>query len=328
MTTLVLGAGGFLGLNVVDALLARGEVPLCGRRRRSNVLALRARKAPLVMADLDQPAELEAAMSGCETVIHAAGHYPRLSVDREGTLATGLRQMRSVLDAAARMRVRRLVYLSSAATAAPAPSGASDERSVYRERPGFGAYHDLKWEMERLALAEDRFETIVACPGACLGPWDWRVGTSALLVALASGLNPPHPDGVINPVDARDVAEAAVLLTALRSPPRRILLAAADLRLHALLVSLARRYRVAPPAAPLADAEAVRLADVEEARVARQGGRPALSREIADLVIHGVPLDTGLARSFGIRFRPLEETLAAADEFARRMRFIPAEVAR
>jgi nucleoside-diphosphate-sugar epimerase len=181
--------------------------------------------------------------------------------------------------------------------------------------------------MERLALAEERFETVVVCPGACLGPWDWRVGTSALLVALARGIDPPHPDGVINPVDARDVAEAVVLLSALRSPPRRTLLAAANLRLHELLRSLARRYRVAPPAAPLPDAEAVRFADAEEERAARKGGRPALSREIADLVIHGVPLDASLALSLGLRFRPLDETLAAADEFARRMRFIPAEAA-
>ena len=321
MTALVLGANGFLGLNLVDALLASGESPRCGRRKRSNVLALRERRVTMVPADLDSAAELRAAMNGCSTVFHVAGHYPRLSIDREGALATGLRQLRAVLDAAASGNVRRVIYVSSAATAAPAPEGGpSSERHVHPAMPGYGTYHDLKWAMEAMALAEDRLEVVVACPGACLGPWDWRVGTSALVVALARGLDPPHPDGAINLVDARDVALALVALAAHRSPPRRILLSGANHRLHALLSGLARRYRERPPSPPLSAAAAIAFADAEERRAA---GRPALSREIVDLGVHGVPLDTSLAASLGLRFRPLEETLSAADGWFRRMRIIP-----
>jgi len=324
VSALVLGAGGFLGLNLVDALIAAGEAPRCGRRRRSNVLALRQRRAALVPADLDIPEELAAAMTGCATVFHAAGHYPRLSRDRQRTMQTGLAQLGNVLDAAAGAGVRRLIYVSSTATVAPAPGRPSDERDVFAAAPGLGVYHDLKWAMESLALAEDRIEVIVACPGACLGPHDLRLGTSAVLVALARGLDPPHPDGVINPVDVRDVATALLRLAEHASPPRRVLLAAGNLRLHELLVALARRYGVAPPSRPLEDAEAVSLADAEEARAEAGGRRPSLSREIVDLVIHGVPLDAGLAaRALGMRWRPLTETLDAADGWARRMRLIP-----
>src|SRR5512140_575013 len=97
MNALVLGAGGFIGLNLVDALLASGEKPSCGRRRRSNVLALRERRVPLVQADLDTPAELFAAMQGKDVVFHAGAHYPRLSLDRERALDTGLRQLRNAV---------------------------------------------------------------------------------------------------------------------------------------------------------------------------------------------------------------------------------------
>ena len=38
---LVLGAGGFLGLNTVRACLDAGITPRCGRRPRGNVLGLR-----------------------------------------------------------------------------------------------------------------------------------------------------------------------------------------------------------------------------------------------------------------------------------------------
>lgn len=324
MTVLVLGAGGFLGLNLVEALIDSGEIPRCSRRSRGNVLVLRKLHVPLVTAELDAPLELQRAMAGCATVFHLAGHYPRLSLDPEDALATGLRQMRNVLEAAARAGVKRLVYVSSAATAAASPLGPSDERHVYGTRPGHGAYHDLKWEMERMVLAEDRFEVVVACPGACLGPWDLRVGTSALLVATARGLAPPHPDGWINLIDARDVAIALIRLSTLPAPPRRVLLSGGNHRLHPLLCELALHYGVAPPSPPLAADRAIALADAEEARAAREGGRPAVAREIVDLIVRGVPLDTRLAEeALDLRCRPLAQTLSATDVWARRMRIIP-----
>ena len=324
MTVLVLGAGGFLGINLVEALLASGEIPRCGRRHRGNVLALRNLRASLVPAELDEPLELERAMEGCTTVFHLAGHYPRLSLEPARALATGLGQLRNVLGAAARAGVKRLVYVSSAATAAPAPEGPSDERHVYATAPGHGAYHDLKWAMERLALAEDRFEMVVACPGACLGPWDLRVGTSALLVATARGLDPPHPDGWINLIDARDVATALLRLSTLPAPPRRVLLSGGNHKLHLLLCELALRYGVTPPSPPLAAEKAIALADAEEARAARAGGRPAIAREIVDLIVQGVELDTSLAaQAIGLQCRPLAQTLSATDAWARRMRIIP-----
>ena len=325
MTALVLGAGGFLGLNLVDALLAAGSLPRCGRRKRSNVLALRERKVPLVPADLASSAELHAAMAGCDVVYHLAGHYPRLSLDHDGAIATGLAELERVLDAAAAAGVRRLVYVSSTATVAPDPSGApSDERWTYSSAPGFGTYHDLKWAMEQRALAENRFDVVVACPGACLGPWDLRVGTSALLVSLARGLDPPHPDGIINPVDVRDVALALVRLALHPVPLRRVILAARSLRLHALLEQLAARYGVPRPSPAISAEAALRLADAEEARALARGGRAALSREIADLIVHGVAVDAVLARTaLGLGFRPLEQTLDAADAWNRRMRVLP-----
>lgn len=324
MSVLILGAAGFLGVNLVDAALAAGVTPRCARRRRTNVMALRRRGVPMVELDLDEPASLREALAGAEVVYHLAGHYPRLSLDRAATLTTGMRQMAAVLDAAARARVRRLVYVSSTATVAPDPEGVSSERATFSGPPGFGVYHDLKWSMEAMALAEDRLEVLIACPGACIGPWDLRVGTSALLVGLARGLDPPHPEGVVNLVDARDVAAALLALGAHRSPPRRVILAAGNHHLHALLVALARRYGVPPPAPPLSELEAIRRAD--EAEAAAKSGRPSLSREIVDLVIHGVPVDAFLSRdALAATYRPLSETLDAFDAWARRMKLIPTE---
>jgi dihydroflavonol-4-reductase len=319
---LILGAAGFLGLHVLDALRAAGVEPLCGRRRRTNILPLKSRRAVMVQADLDDEAGLLDVMQGCDVVVHAAGHYPKHSLHRDEALQTGLTQLHNVLRASRAAGVPRVVYVSSTATVAPAVGRPSDETDVWPVAPGFGVYHDLKWAMEQEALADPR--VLVACPGACIGPWDLRIGTSALLVGLARGMNPPHPDGNVAIVDAADVGAAVARMALGAEVPRRVLLAGSNHRLHALLTALAARYGAPVPSPPLSADAACALADAEEARALEQGGRALLAREIVDLVVHGAPISSRLAEeALGVRFSPLADTLDRFDAWARRMRFIP-----
>jgi nucleoside-diphosphate-sugar epimerase len=127
-------------------------------------------------------------------------------------------------------------------------------------------------------------------------------------------------------VDARDVAQALVRLAGHPGPPRRVILSAGSTRLQELLTGLARRYGVLPPSEPLAAYDAIALADREEARAAQHGGRAGLAREIVDLIVHGVELDTTLARStLCTPFRPLDDTLDAFDGWARRVGILPSQ---
>ena len=324
MRIVVLGASGFIGLNVADALVARGHTPLCAHRLRTNVIPLRRRGLPMVVADIARGSSFLAALAGADVVVHAAGHYPRDSLNRIETLTRAHREMRHVLDTCALAHVRRLVYVSSTATIAPRPGGdRSDERDVYPCAPGLGTYHDAKWIMESMALDERRFEVTVVCPGACLGPWDLRVGTSSLLVAAAHGRIPPHPDGPISLVDVRDVGRAVAVLVEGATPPARVILAAHDARLHPFLETLALRYGTPPPPPPIDDAVAVAFADSEERRVAGTTERPQLHREIVDLVVNGVRLDARLGEGLAGGWTPLADTLDAYDAWARRLGIIP-----
>jgi dihydroflavonol-4-reductase len=321
MKHLVLGSSGFLGVHVVNQLVQRGHSPLCGRRSRSNTLALRrlCKGQTMVLADLDDPDTLAEAMAGVDVVIHAAGYYPTRSNRPDESLATAERQIDNVCNAAATANVRRLVYLSSTGSVAPG-TGLSDESDVFPARPRFSLYHALKWLMEERVLSEQRFETSIACPGACLGPWDLRMGTSALLVALANRMDLPHPDGWVGPVDVRDAAWGTVELALRKEPLRRVLMVGENLRLQDMLEKLAPRYDAPPPSRPLSPEAAVALADAAEARPER----PPISRNIVDLVVHGVPVDSRLSReALGLEYRPLSSTLDDWEAWARPLRIIP-----
>ena len=294
------------------------------------MLGLRQLKVPLVLADLDAPETIREAVRGADAVVHLAGHYPKLSLDAQSTLATATTQMRTLLDACADGGVKRLVYISSTATVAPRSDGPlrahapSTEGDRFARAPGFGTYHDVKWHLEALVDAESRFETVTVCPGACIGPHDYRLGTAAFLAATARQMQPPHPEGWVNVVDVRDVGVAIAKLVQHASPPRRVILSGEPWKLHSLLELLAPRYGAPPPVPPLSATDAVALADSEEHRAARDGGRPSISRELVDLVVHGVPVSAHLSRStISLRYRPLSETLDAFDAWARRIGLLP-----
>ncbi len=320
---LILGAGGFLGLNTVRAFLDAGHVPRCGRRPRGNVLGLRGLGAPLVTTDFTQPATLHEAMNGVRVVVHLAAHYPKFSHDTEATVARGLAELEIVLDAAAHAGVKRLVYVSSTATVAPRADGPSTETDVYPQRPEHGTYHALKWTLEQRALAETRLEVIVACPAACIGPFDWKVGTSALLLSTARGVPPQHPVGLISTVDARDVGAALVRLATDAAPPKRVILSGDTFDAHALLSRLSTRYGTPQPPPPLSADEARTLADAQELAAAANKGRASLPRELVDLIVHAPQLDVACSRAHGITYRPLSETLDAWDAWAHRMGMLP-----
>jgi nucleoside-diphosphate-sugar epimerase len=169
---------------------------------------------------------------------------------------------------------------------------------------------------------------ITLCPGACIGPHDYRLGTAAFLAATARGMQPAHPAGLVNVVDVRDVGVAVARAVTAAAPPRRVLLSGSTWDLHQLLVELAPRYGAPPPVPALQAAEAIALADAEEHRALETKTRAALSRELVDLVVHAVPVDTSRSQTaLGLTYRPLSATLEGFDEWARKIGLLTAPTA-
>ena len=144
MRALVVGGSGFIGLHVVDALLASGAEVRVTRRGPTPTMALRKRPVELVPANMDDRASLTAAMRGCDVAFVVAGYYPRYSTDLAASLRTGAVGIRNACDAAIATGVR-LVYTSSVAALGPARDGAvADELDVAPADPAEGVYPTVK----------------------------------------------------------------------------------------------------------------------------------------------------------------------------------------
>jgi len=313
MRALVIGASGFLGLRVVDALLAC-QVHVRATRRKSTPTVLFGRRPiDVVWASLEDRASLAAAMRDCDVAVMAAGYYPRYSTDLASALATATQGLRNVCDAAIETKTR-LVYTSSvAALGAPRAEPFADEDDCAPPDPAEGVYPTVKKAMEvELDRARERgLDAVSLLLGGCIGPRDYRLGTNGLLAALLCEMLPFRIDGWINVLSVEDAALAHVAAITGKSP--RYCVAGHNVRIEALLDNVAKRYGVRFDAPRVSLDEARELANAAERKAEPLRGRVPFPRELVDLVAMGKPISSALAeQELALRWTDLDEAIDAA----------------
>jgi dihydroflavonol-4-reductase len=320
MRALVLGASGFIGLRVVDELLAC-QVHVRVTRRKSTPTVLFGRRAlDVVWASLEDQSSLEAAMKGCDVAIVAAGYYPRYSTDLDASLQIATQGIRNVCDAAIQTRTRMVYTSSVAALGAKHADSFADEDDVAPPDPAEGVYPTVKKAMElEVDRARDRgLDAVSLLLGGCIGPKDYRLGTNGLLAALMRGLLPFRVDGWINVLSVDDAAAAHVAAIASTSP--RYCIAGHNVRIDALLEQVAARYDVPfdVPKVSIEEARAHATAAEKEAEGRRE--RVPFPRELVDLVAMGKPVSSALAeRELALRWTDLDEAIDAARRWMTRL---------
>ena len=171
---LVTGGSGFVGGHLIAQLIKAGwQVRGIGRSAQSRA-AVAALGAQPHEADLSDPAALERAMVGVDTVFHAAAHFKLWGQHR--TFHTmNVDGTRNIVTAAKRAGVRRIVYVSAAAVVMGKPlpqRGVTEDLPLHRMR--FAPYSASKAEAEEiLRAANDRrkqFSTIAIRPPFIWGP--------------------------------------------------------------------------------------------------------------------------------------------------------------
>lgn len=245
MKTLVTGANGHVGANVVRALLAENRTVRAMVRETADRRALDGLDVEIVKGDLFDRGSLDAALDGCEVVYHVAALYQMAMADPGLVTRTAVEGTRNVLEAAAAAgSIRRIVYTSSvAAVGASRTSTAFRTEEDWNDDAGSGVYALAKTEAERLAwkVAEERGLAMTAvCPSMVLGPHDWKGTPSTETIAnfLRRGM-PFYWDGGLNVVDAEDVGRGHVLAETRGKPGERYLLTGHNLNMSSLCQTIA-----------------------------------------------------------------------------------------
>ncbi|MFD2264714.1 NAD-dependent epimerase/dehydratase family protein [Lacibacterium aquatile] len=115
---LVTGGAGFIGRNVVQTLLERGEtVTIIDNGSAGLPLPAASGRLTVIHGDIRDPATVEQAMPQQADIVHLAAlhHIPTCTADPSRTLAINVLGTQILLDAATKADARRLVLASSGA---------------------------------------------------------------------------------------------------------------------------------------------------------------------------------------------------------------------
>ena len=274
--TLVTGASGFLGWHVARLLGERGQKVRALVRPSSK---LRELEVEAVRGDLCDASSLDRAVEGCGLVFHVAADYRLWARDPEELYRANVEGTRSLLEAARRAGVERVVYTSTVGCIGIPKDGLGDETVPVTIQEMAGAYKRSKFLAERVVFefAASGFPVVVVNPTAPIGDHDVKpTPTGKIVLDFMKGAMPAYIDTGLNLVDARDTAVAHLLAAERGRPGERYIVGAENLTLAQILEKLARLTGIAAPRVKLPYAVAY-AAGVVTTGWARVTGKPPLA---------------------------------------------------
>lgn len=317
MRALVTGATGFIGGNVVRALLRHGYRVRALVRDGRGSEALAALGVELAVGDLCDEMSLTAAVTGCEAVLHVGALYTLWAPRPELVYRINVRGTRSLLEAAGRAGVERVVFTSSESTLEVPDGGLGSEAAAADFNAVPGAYKRSKFLSEQVALdmARGGLPVVVVNPTTPVGVGDVKpTPTGHIVLDFLNGRMPAYVDTGLNVVDVEDVAEGHVLALERGGVGERYVLGNENMTLRALLERLAALTGLRPPRVRLPHWLALALAHVSEATARGLGtGPPRVPLDGVRASGHYRYFDCSKAvRELGMPQTPLDEALLKA----------------
>ncbi|GAB4311932.1 MAG: NAD-dependent epimerase/dehydratase family protein [Candidatus Bipolaricaulota bacterium] len=322
MRALVTGATGFIGANVVRALLERGYDVRAFVRPGADRANLDGLAVEWAEGDVRDARSVRAATAGCSLVFHIAALYafwarPRRLIYEVNVDGTG-----NVLRAAEEERVERVVVTSSVAALGLRGDGRpADEAVPATSATLIGDYKRSKFLAQELALAfaHRGLPVVIVNPSFPVGPYDRKpTPTGQVIVDFLNGRMPAYVDGGVNVVAVEDVALGHVLAAERGQLGERYILGGENLTMREFFRLLSVVSGRPAPRLRLPAALLTPLAYLNAAWSAATGTVPRLTPDTARMARHRMFYDPGKAvRELGLPQTPAREALRRAVEWFR-----------
>jgi dihydroflavonol-4-reductase len=242
MQVFLTGATGFLGSHVARILSEQGASLRLLVRPTSNLKNLEGLKAETAQGDLRDPASLEKAMSGCDTVFHVAADYRLWLRDPNEMYRSNVEGTRAILEAARKNGIKNVVYTSSVATIGFTGNGRpADEDSPVSLADMIGHYKRSKFMAEQVATEAGRsgLRVITVNPTTPIGEQDVKpTPTGRIVVDFLKGKFPAYVETGLNLVDVRECARGHVAALEKGKTGERYILGGENLTLKQILDKL------------------------------------------------------------------------------------------
>ena len=315
---LVTGASGFVGSAVVRALINAGYPVRALVRTGSPRTNLDSLDLEIVEGDMRDADSVARATANVRHVMHVAADYRLWSRDRDEIRRNNVVGTRTVMEAALRAGVERIVYTSSVAALALRSDGqAADETAVLAENAAVGAYKRSKvaaQDLVEVMIAHNALPAVIVNPSTPIGPRDIRpTPTGRIIVEAASGRMPGYVDTGLNLVHVDDVAAGQLAALHHGKIGERYILGAENVPFAQMLEDISRLVGRRAPRLRIPHPVALTIAYAAEGLALLTGKEPFASIDAVRMARHCMYFTSRKAeRELGFKARPYIEGLADA----------------
>jgi dihydroflavonol-4-reductase len=208
-TALVTGATGFVGINLVHALLKKGYAVACLVRSTSNTRALQNLPVQLLQGDLQDLSALRTLRAPLHSVYHVAGAIK--APDRNRFFQINQVGTRNLLETLKETNpgLRRFIYISSLAAAGP--SVANRPRTENETPAPISWYGESKLAAENEVLCfKNTFPATILRPSAVYGPWDTEIFLIFRMIKFGVLVTPGRHIRQFSLIHVTDLVEAII----------------------------------------------------------------------------------------------------------------------
>jgi dihydroflavonol-4-reductase len=260
MLAFVTGATGFLGSHVARVLADQGADLRLLVRSTSDVRNIAGLGGDRVYGDLRDSDSIEKALSGCEVVFHVAADYRLWVRDPDEMYRSNVEGTRSLLEAARKQKIRRVVYTSSVATMgfgagnSSSNGHAADETSPVALADMIGHYKRSKFMAEQVAIdaAKSGVDVVIVNPTTPIGERDIKpTPTGRIVVDFLKRKFPAYVETGLNLVDATECARGHMQALEKGRAGERYILGGENLTLKQILDRLAAITNLPSPTVKL-----------------------------------------------------------------------------
>ena len=253
MKVTITGASGLLGANLAAAIAEHGSHAItCTKRQSSAVDHLSHLPLEWVVAELSDTGALTRAFDGADWVFHCAASTSIRASVRPVHIAANIEGTRNVLDAAEAAGVGRLVHTSSVVATALSTDGMPVDESARWNFADLGlgdGYATSKKRSEEMVLerAAADLDATVVNPSFMFGPYDAKLSSGRMVLAVAKRKLPGFTAGMGNYVNASDVARGMIGAAEKGRRGERYILGHENLNYQDVFERIAAQAGVKPP---------------------------------------------------------------------------------
>jgi dihydroflavonol-4-reductase len=243
---LVTGGAGLLGRELIQQLLAKGEMVKAIYNRTSIDISHKNLTTPA--CDILDVVELEAVLKNVTHVYHCAGLVSFAPSDIDKLISINVNGTANIVNACLTANVQKLIHVSSvAALGRLRPEQEINETMQWTEETSNSKYGQSKYlgEMEVWRGVAEGLKANVVCPSIILGCGNWEDGSSKLFKTAYDNFN-WYSNGITGFVNVADVAKTMIMLMEANIENERFIVSAENKSYKDVLHTIAKYFNKKP----------------------------------------------------------------------------------